>query len=108
LSSISRGELRMSDESGVASQGSADAKNWKLLETTLLASVQEQRRARRWGIFFKVLTFTYLFIALLLFSPAFKGQSSVGGTGKHTALIEIRGVIADKEAASADNIVGSL
>jgi protease-4 len=95
----------MSHESG-SSQG--DAKSWKLLETTLLASVQEQRRARRWGIFFKILTFTYLFFALLMFSPAFKGASSTGGSGKHTALIEIRGMIADKEAASADNIVGSL
>lgn len=98
----------MSDESGVSSQGSADAKSWKLLETTLLAGVQEQRRARRWGIFFKTLTFIYLFGALMLFSPAFKGQSTGGGTGNHTALIEIRGMIADKEAASADNIVGSL
>ena len=104
----------MSDESGVSQRsagsgsGDTDAKSWKLLETTLLASVQEQRRARRWGIFFKVLTFTYLFVALLLFSPAFKGQSTVGGSGKHTALVEIRGMIADKEAASADNIVGSL
>lgn len=29
-----------------------DDKSWKLLEKTLLAGVQEQRRARRWGIFF--------------------------------------------------------
>ena len=35
-----------------------DDKSWKLLEKTLLAGVQEQRRARRWGIFFKLLTFT--------------------------------------------------
>ena len=26
-----------------------DRKAWQLLEKTLLASVQEQRRARRWG-----------------------------------------------------------
>lgn len=30
---------------------SSDDKSWKLLEKTLLASVQEQRRSRRWGIF---------------------------------------------------------
>jgi protease IV len=30
-----------------------DDKSWKLLEKTLLAGIQEQRRARRWGIFFK-------------------------------------------------------
>lgn len=85
-----------------------EQKSWKLLEKTLLASVQEQRRARRWGIFFKLLTFLYLFGILFLFSPLAKMEKgTVGGTG-HTALVEVRGVIADKEEASADNIIGSL
>lgn len=84
-----------------------DAKSWKLLEKTLLASVQEQRRARRWGIFFKFLTFTYLFGMLLLFTPLL-GEKKVSRGTEHTALIEIQGMIADKESASADNIVGSL
>ncbi|KQQ62381.1 peptidase S49 [Pseudomonas sp. Leaf127] len=84
-----------------------DAKSWKLLEKTLLAGVQEQRRSRRWGIFFKFLTFAYLFTALMLFMPLF-GDKKVSGSGSHTALIEIQGMIADKESASADNIVGSL
>ena len=48
-----------------ASAESGDEKSWKLLEKTLLASVQEQRRSRRWGIFFKLLTFVYLFGALM-------------------------------------------
>ena len=85
-----------------------ERKSWKLLEKTLLAGVQEQRRARRWGIFFKLLTFLYLFGILFLFSPLAKMEkNAVGGSG-HTALIEVRGVIADKEEASADNIIGSL
>lgn len=87
---------------------SADNKSWKLLETTLLAGVQEQRRARRWGIFFKSLTFVYLFAALALFSPALNLQKAAARGESHTALIEVRGMIADQEAASADNIVGSL
>ncbi|MGX5219025.1 MULTISPECIES: signal peptide peptidase SppA [Pseudomonas] len=95
-------------ESGQAKESREDAKSWKLLEKTLLAGVQEQRRSRRWGIFFKLLTFIYLFGALVLFSPMLKlGKAGEVG-GAHTALIEVRGVIADKEAASADNIVGSL
>ncbi|MGE8495974.1 MAG: signal peptide peptidase SppA [Pseudomonas sp.] len=86
----------------------SDPKSWKLLEKTLLASVHEQRRSRRWGIFFKLLTFIYLFGALAMFSPLvdFKKGSVAGAS--HTALVEVRGMIADKEAASADNIVGSL
>lgn len=84
-----------------------DAKAWKLLEKTLTASLQEQRRSRRWGIFFKLLTFTYLFVALLLISPLGK-IGSAAAVGPHTAVIEVRGVIADQEDASADNLVGAL
>ena len=40
-----------------ADEAGEERKSWKLLEKTLLAGVQEQRRARRWGIFFKLLTF---------------------------------------------------
>ena len=99
----------MSDEWKTSAAGGDDAKSWKLLETTLLASVQEQRRSRRWGIFFKLLTFIYLFGALALFAPMLDLQKGAGGGGSgHTALIEVRGVIADKEMASADNIVSSL
>jgi protease-4 len=73
-----------------------------------LAGVQEQRRARRWGIFFKLLTFIYLFGALALFLPLLDMKKGAGGATAHTAVIEVRGMIADKESASADNIVGSL
>ncbi|MDO9322032.1 MAG: signal peptide peptidase SppA [Pseudomonas sp.] len=98
----------MSDEWKAASAPDADGKSWKLLETTLLAGVQEQRRARRWGIFFKFLTFVYLFGALAMFSPMLNLQKAAARGESHTALIEVRGMIADQEAASADNIVGSL
>ncbi|MDY0250814.1 MAG: signal peptide peptidase SppA [Pseudomonas sp.] len=84
-----------------------DSKTWKLLEKAVLSSVTEQRRTRRWGIFFKILTFTYLFGALALFSPLMSGGKGVT-TGAHTALIEVRGMIADQESASADNIVSAL
>lgn len=85
-----------------------DGKAWALLEKTLLASLQEQRRSRRWGIFFKSLTFIYLLGMLLVFAP-FAGIDGTGTPGKqHTALIEVRGTIADREEASADNLVTSL
>ena len=59
----------MSDEWKSSSSSGEDAKSWKLLEKALLSSVQEQRRSRRWGIFFKLLTFIYLFGALALVLP---------------------------------------
>ncbi|AIZ32184.1 S49 family peptidase [Pseudomonas parafulva] len=91
-----------------AVEGKEERKSWKLLEKTLLASVQEQRRARRWGIFFKLLTFIYLFGILFLFSPFMDMESTASRSASHTALVEVRGVIADQEAASADNIIKSL
>ncbi len=84
-----------------------DEKAWKLLEKAVLAGVQEQRRSRRWGIFFKSLTFLYLFGAVFLFGSAFKGDIK-GSSDSHTALIEVRGMIADKESASADKLVTAL
>ncbi|EWC41539.1 peptidase S49 [Stutzerimonas stutzeri KOS6] len=85
-----------------------DRDSWKLLEKTLLAGVQEQRRARRWGIFFKLLTFVYLFGALALFSPALQFGKGNAVSESHTAVINVRGMIADEESASADNVVGAL
>lgn len=83
-----------------------DKKAWQLLEKAVLASNVEQRRTRRWGIFFKSLTFLYLFFILIVFSAGLSQSDLV--QGKHTAVIEVRGVIADKEEASADRIIGAL
>ncbi|MBD1550361.1 S49 family peptidase [Pseudomonas typographi] len=88
--------------------GTGDERSWKLLEKALLASVQEQRRSRRWGIFFKLLAFIYLLGMLALFSPLANWEKAAGKGDQYTALIDVRGMIADKEDASADNIIGSL
>lgn len=98
----------MSDEWKSETPKANDDKSWKLLEKVVLAGVQEQRRARRWGIFFKSLTFIYLFVVLLAFSPFGSLEKSASRSGSHTALIEVKGMIADDEPASADNIVTAL
>ncbi|MGH8487020.1 MAG: S49 family peptidase, partial [Pseudomonas sp.] len=90
------------------SEGNEERKSWKLLEKTLLAGVQEQRRARRWGIFFKLLTFAYLFGILALFSPLMSMDKAASRSVSHTAVVEVRGMIADQEPASADNIISGL
>lgn len=83
-----------------------DQRAWQTLEKVVNSSLDEQRRARRWGIFFKSLTFLYLFIALFLLVP--RGEMGLAGSGKHTAMVRIDGMIADNEAASANNIVRGL
>ena len=82
--------------------------NWErqVLEKLALSAVQEQRRTRHWSIFFKILGFGYLFILLFL-ALGWVGKGEVPLPGKHTALVELQGVIAPNEA-SADKIVSGL
>ena len=77
-----------------------------VLEKVALAAVTEQRRARRWGIFFKFLIFAYLFIMLFIAMGWFGKKD--GAHDKHTALVEINGVIAPGSAASADAVMQGL
>lgn len=79
----------------------------KVLEKLVMSLQAEQRRSRRWGIFFKLLTFAYLFGLLFYFVFPFS-DSLESVTGTHTALIEVNGTIASDTEASADKIVGSL
>jgi protease-4 len=70
------------------------------------ASLKEQKRARRWSIFFKFLVFAYITFVLYLFIQPDIDQAKIAKT--HTALVELQGIIADGETASADNIVAAL
>jgi len=85
--------------------------NWErsVLEKLAMSAIQEQRRARHWGIFFKVLTFGYLFLLLFLFMgwADEHGEGGVAGE-KHVALIDLSGVISAESMANADNLIGSL
>lgn len=80
---------------------------WSLLEQVALASVTEQRRARRWGIFFKGLTFVYLLVVLSLAMPASQSLSPSRGK-EHTAAVRIDGVIQEGAEAGADAVIASL
>ena len=69
--------------------------------------LKEQRRNRRWGIFFKLIFAMY--IAIFFGVYAFENFSlSSFGDRKHTALIEISGVISADTEANADFIVTGL
>jgi protease-4 len=84
--------------------------NWErgVLEKLAMSAIQEQRRARHWSIFFKVLTFGYLFVLLFIFMGWAGGKTEAKLGGKHTALVEMHGVISADSQASADNIISSL
>jgi hypothetical protein len=60
--------------------------NWerKVLEKLALEALAEQKRGRRWGIFFKLLGFGYLALLLVVHFP---GLAVVGEVG-HQAFLE--------------------
>lgn len=75
----------------------------KILQTVLLEHIKEQRRARRWSIFFKLVLFGIL---LLVFASIYNRElpQPVVTSLPHTAVIDIYGEITAEEPANADDI----
>ncbi|MCW8827296.1 MAG: S49 family peptidase, partial [Gammaproteobacteria bacterium] len=79
-----------------------------LINRLSFAALAEQRRTRRWGIFFKFLLFAYLFmITAVAFRESEVVDMKVGGN-KHTAMVEVSGMISDASEANADTIIEGL
>ena len=74
----------------------------EVLERIALAGIKEQRASRRWGIFFKLLAFAY--VTTLLFFAIDWQKADAMSAGKHTALVEVSGIIAPGTDNSAEKI----
>jgi len=73
-----------------------NGREWQLLEKVALASIDEQRKARRWGIVFKLLTFAYLVVILIMVTSGDKhGGKATESSTEHVAIVELKGEIAD-------------
>ena len=83
--------------------------NWerKIIERLALDALTEQRRRRRWGIFFKLLGFGYLTVILALAVDWGDGDR-LGDGKKHTAMVQMNGVIREKGDANAEHILSGL
>ena len=82
----------------------ADQWERQTIEKLAFAGLVEQRRARRWGIFFKLFLAAYLLLILLLqFDFDVPGTSS-----RHTALVNLEGVIEADGDANADSVITGL
>ncbi len=88
-----------------ASLNQSESANQDLINRLAFAAVDEQRKARRWGIFFKFLMFAYLLGLLFLYWP---NKFEAGDNDEHTALVELSGVIASDQDANADTIITGL
>ncbi|MBF2759937.1 MAG: S49 family peptidase [Ectothiorhodospiraceae bacterium AqS1] len=79
----------------------SDEPDRDLLARLAFASLVEQRAARRWRIFFRLIFLSFILGAgLALLRDDFEGDAIPGG--QHTALIDIYGEIADWSDASAE------
>jgi protease-4 len=79
----------------------------KVLEKLALEALAEQRRGRRWGIFFKLLGFGYLAVILVLVVDWGQTEKLAEGD-KFTALVNLNGVIKAKGDASAEHVINGL
>lgn len=79
----------------------------QLVERMSFEFLREQRRNRRWGIFFKFLAFAYVTLLLALSAPSL-WQHGPFGADKVTALVDVQGIIAHGSDASADVVVTGL
>lgn len=80
----------------------------KTLEKLLFDNLKEQRRKRRWNIFFRFLFFIILFALLFSLWPTTTNLPTTSKTKSHISLVDIKGVIDDDSTASADNIIEGL
>jgi protease-4 len=84
--------------------------NWerKVLEWLASEGLAEQRRRRRWGIFFKLLGFAYLSFILYI-AGDWGGAAEKLADGKgYTAMVAVEGVIDAGNEASAEQVIASL
>lgn len=100
------------DASGLPSIPQFDTPEWRIIEKTMMASIDEQRRTRRWSIFFKLLTFAYVvFFVLILGRGCVPNQTKgvpLGISEPHLAVVDVRGVITPDGGTSAHHVNSAL
>lgn len=84
-----------------------DRTQWErqTLEKLAFASLEEQKARRRWGIVFKVLGFVYLTVIL---ATVVDWDEESAHEGRHTAMVQLTGVIEARGEASAEKLVSAL
>ncbi len=80
-----------------------------VLERVALKALDEQRRARQWGALFKLLWLAFAFVLLAAFLGWIgRSDGDKVSLGKHTALVDLKGVIGVEAKATADKMIQAL
>jgi len=100
----------MTDNADSQPAAHASSGNWEreALREVALEGIRERRRARRWGIFFKMLLALYLLVVLLLALQPGALSGPTMASGSHTAVVDVDGTIAADSPANARRIVAGL
>lgn len=98
----------MSQDLPTYNAGAGNPSRWEreTLEKLVFATLNEQRAARRWKLFFRL-----LWLGLFGLVAWWLYQAEAGGTSvsaPHTAVIEIKGAIASDSEANAQSVITSL
>lgn len=80
----------------------------EVIEKLAFAAVTEQRRTRRWGIFFKGLLFAYLLVLLIMIAYPRLGGGISDSSEYHTAVVDVVGKIVEGEDTDAQTIIEGL
>ena len=94
--------------SSARASGTSAENNWErqVLTDLVKANIQEQQSARRWKMGLRLAWLLFWVLALWLVLSHNQTASSI--TTPHTALVNIKGEIADGADASAENIVAAM
>src|SRR5215472_2395996 len=87
----------------------AEEESWerRVIEKLANEGLREQQRARRWSIFFKLLGFSFLFIALFAMIGVWsRGEATC--LDKCTAMVDLRGELDSEGQTNADNVISGL
>ena len=98
----------MNEDSQQTSATSPATWERNVLEKIALEALAEQRIARRWRVALSLAWLVLLFLLLFAALGWVGGKRDVSSLDKHTALVELKGVIAFDSKASADKIINSL
>lgn len=85
----------------------SESRDWQLVAAIAQESLKEQKRSRRWGVFFKLFACVYVLVILV----GVMRQNSVSQyavSQEHVGIIYLDGVIAADQAANANDIASAL
>jgi len=88
-------------------QRSAPREGWErqVIERLAFGALEEQRRARRWKIAFRLILLVLILLVVFANPREWGGKA---GASHYTALVDMEGEISSDQLASADNIVAGL